>query len=153
MARLERPDMSRDLRESWEPGVHRLPIQVRWRDTDAFEHVNNVVFGSWIEMARIAFLRGIDPPTGDLILARLAIDFLAQVRFSSAVEVETRVSRIGRTSIGVRHLVFADGEAAARVDSVVVLYDYGREAKREIDPVLRATLRRYPTDDFVDTLD
>lgn len=151
MARLERPDMHRDLRESWEEGVHRLPIQLRWRDTDAFGHVNNVVFGSWIELARIAFLRGIDPPTGELILARLAIDFVAQVRFGADVEVETRVSRIGRTSIGVRHLVLANGEPAARVESVVVLYDYARDAKREIDEALRATLLRYASDDLIDS--
>lgn len=150
MGRLERPDFGRDLRESWEDGVHRLPIQVRWRDTDGFEHVNNVVFASWIELARIAFLRGIEPPAGDLIVARLVIDFLAQVDLRSAVEVETRVHRIGRTSIGLRHEVLADGSPAARVDSVVVLYDYDRRTKREVDAALRATLRHYATDDLVD---
>lgn len=150
MPRLERPDFGRDLRESWEDGLHRLPIQVRWRDTDGFEHVNNVVFASWIELARIAFLRGIEPPTGDLIVARLAIDFLAQVDLRSAVEVETRVHRIGRTSIGLRHEVLADGRLAARVDSVVVLFDHERQEKREVDEALRTTLRRYATDDLVD---
>jgi acyl-CoA thioester hydrolase len=150
MARLNRPDLSRDLRESWEDGVHRLPIQPRWRDTDGFGHVNNVVFGSWIELARIAFLRGIDPPSGDLILARLEMDFLRQVTIEAAVEVETRVSRIGRTSVGLRHDVLADGERAARVDSVVVLFDYERQEKRVVSDALRATLRRYAADDLVD---
>jgi acyl-CoA thioester hydrolase len=150
MARLNRPDLSRDLRESWEEGVHRLPIQVRWRDTDGFGHVNNVVFASWIELARIGFLRGVVPPSGDLILARLELDFLRQVTLDAAVEVETRVSRIGRTSVGLRHLVVADGEPAARIESVVVLFDYERQAKREVSGELRATLLRYATDDVVD---
>jgi acyl-CoA thioester hydrolase len=146
-SRLQRPDLARDLRESWEAAVHRLPIQVRWRDTDGFGHVNNVVFASWIELARIAFLRGIDPPTGDLIVARIEIDFLRQVAFDAAVEVETRVSRIGRTSVGLRHDVLADGEPGARVDSVVVLFDYERQEKRLVSDALRATLRRYATED------
>jgi acyl-CoA thioester hydrolase len=150
MARLQRPDLSRDLREGWEEGVHRLPIQVRWRDTDGFGHVNNVVFASWIELARIAFLRGVDPPSGDLILARLELDFLRQVTLDAAVEVETRVSRVGRTSVGLRHLVLADGEPAARIESVVVLYDYARQAKRRVGPGLRAALLRYATEDAVD---
>jgi len=147
MSRLRRPDLARDLRESWQPGLHRLPIQVRWRDTDGFGHVNNVVFASWIELARIAFLRGIEPPTGDLIVARIEIDFLRQVAFDAAVEVETRVSRIGRTSVGLRHDVFADGVPAARVDSVVVLFDYQRQEKRVVSDALRATLRAYATGD------
>jgi acyl-CoA thioester hydrolase len=150
MARLNRPDLSRDLRETWEDGLHRLPIQLRWRDSDGFGHVNNVVFGSWIELARIAFLRGIDPPSGDLILARLEMDFLRQVTIDAAVEVETRVSRIGRTSVGLRHDVLANGAPAARVDSVVVLFDYERQEKRLVSDALRATLRRYATDDLVD---
>ena len=147
MSRLHRPDLARDLRESWEEGVHRLPIQVRWRDTDGFGHVNNVVFASWIELARIAFLRGIEPPTGDLIVARIEIDFLRQVAFDAAVEVETRVSRIGRTSVGLRHDVLADGAPGARVDSVVVLFDYERQEKRLVSDALRATLRAYATAD------
>jgi len=153
MARLRKPDLSRDLREAWEEGVHRLPIQVRWRDTDGFGHVNNVVFASWIELARIGFLRGVDPPSGDLILARLELDFLRQVTLDAEVEVETRVSRVGRTSVGLRHLVLADGAPAARIESVVVLFDYGRQAKREVSPELRATLLRYATDDVVDAGD
>lgn len=147
MSRLKRPDLARDLRESWEAGVHRLPIQVRWRDTDGFGHVNNVVFASWIELARIAFLRGIEPPTGDLIVARIEIDFLRQVAFDAAVEVETRVSRIGRTSVGLRHDVLADGGPGARVESVVVLFDYERQEKRLVSDTLRATLRTYATQD------
>jgi acyl-CoA thioester hydrolase len=150
MARLTRPDLGRDLRETWEDDLHRLPIQQRWRDSDGYGHVNNVVFGSWIELARIAFLRGIDPPTGDLILARLEMDFLRQVAFADAVEVETRVSRIGRTSVGLRHDVRANGEVAARIDSVMVLFDYDRQEKRPVSDALRATLRRYATADARD---
>lgn len=147
MSLLHRPDASRDLRERWEEGVHRLPIQLRWRDTDGFAHVNNAVFASWIELARIAFLRGIDPPTGDLILARLEMDFLRQVQLDDAVEVETRVHRIGRTSIGLRHDVVANRQRAARIDSVVVLFDYERQEKRLVSDALRATLLRYWADD------
>ena len=42
---------------------------------------------------------------------------------------------------------------AARIESVVVLFDYGRQAKRAVSPELRATLLRYATDDVVDAGD
>ena len=32
---------------------HRTTIQVRFRDTDAFGHVNNAVFFSYVELARV----------------------------------------------------------------------------------------------------
>ena len=35
---------------------HRTPLQVRFRDTDAFGHVNNAVFFTYIELARIRYL-------------------------------------------------------------------------------------------------
>ncbi len=142
-----RPRHDLPLTESWDGGVHRLPVQVRFRDTDMFGHVNNAVFATWIEIARIAFLRGLDPPAGDLILARLAIDFARQVRYPEAVEVETRVGRVGRTSVTLDQRVLALGHEAARVDSVVVLYDYDAQASRPVPDALRSVLQEYAVPD------
>lgn len=148
-----RPRHDLPLTESWDGGVHRLPIQMRFRDTDRFGHVNNAVYATWIEIARIAFLRGLTPPAGDLILARLAMDFVRQVRYPEAVEVRTRVAAIGRTSVTLDQRVVAEGAEAARIDSVVVLYDYGNDAKRPVPPELRSALRPYLTPDGVDRAD
>ena len=52
--------------------------------------------------------------------------------------------------MGLRHDVLANDELAARVDSVVVLFDYERQEKRVVSDALRATLRRYGTDGLVD---
>ena len=142
-----RPRHDLPLTESWDGGVHRLPVQVRFRDTDMFGHVNNAVFATWIEIARIAFLRGLDPPAGDLILARLAIDFARQVRYPESVEVETRVGRVGRTSVTLDQRVRVADAEAARVDGVVVLYDYEAQASRPVPDALRAALRPYVVPD------
>lgn len=125
--------------------MHRLPIQMRFRDTDMFGHVNNVVFGTWIEIARIAFMRGLEPSSGDLILARLEMDFTRQVTLGQRIEVQTRVAHVGRTSVRLAQTVTADGETAARIGSVVVLYDYGAMASRPIPDAYRAALEPYRT--------
>ena len=134
---------SEPLSESWDGGVHRLPVQMRFRDTDMFGHVNNAVFATWIEIARIAFLRGLGPPSGDLILARLEMDFTRQVVYGQRIAVETRVARIGRTSVTLDQTVLAEGESAARIGSVVVLYDYQRGASRPVPDAFRAALTPY----------
>jgi acyl-CoA thioester hydrolase len=54
---------------------HRTTLQVRFRDIDAFKHVNNAVFFSYVEQARIRYLLDVLEPDRPfdrlpLILAR-----------------------------------------------------------------------------------
>ena len=62
--------------------VHRE--RVRFRDLDAMGHVNNAVFLTYIESARVAFLQSTSarlPTLEDIsiIVARIEIDFRAPV--------------------------------------------------------------------------
>lgn len=110
---------------------HRTTLQVRFADTDAFGHVNNAVFATYAELARIRYLLDVlrAGATFDelpLILARLAIDFRSPILFDQEVIVASRVERIGRSSFTMRHEMTAgpDGRVVAEVDSVLVTYDY-----------------------------
>jgi acyl-CoA thioester hydrolase len=110
---------------------HRTPIQVRFRDTDAFGHVNNAVFFTYIELARVRYLIDVlelnEPfERMPLILARVELDFRSPILFGEAVEVATRVDRIGRSSIGMSHRLTAgaDRRLAGESSSVLVTYDY-----------------------------
>jgi acyl-CoA thioester hydrolase len=110
---------------------HRTSLQVRFRDIDAFGHVNNAVFFSYVEQARIRYLLDVIHPetTFDrmpLILARVEFDYRSPVLFGEEVSVETRVDRIGRTSFAMSHRVTAgpEGRLAGDVQSVLVTYDY-----------------------------
>jgi acyl-CoA thioester hydrolase len=110
---------------------HRTTLQVRFADTDAFGHVNNAVFATYAELARIRYLLDVlrAGATFDelpLILARLAIDFRSPILFDQEVTVASRVDRVGRSSFTMRHEMTAgpDGRVVAEVDSVLVTYDY-----------------------------
>lgn len=109
------------------PATSELEIQVRFGDTDTLGHVNNAVFASYAELGRIDLMRRVSWDEGGPILARIAIDFRAQVRLGSRVVVVSRVTRIGRTSIALQQEVLADGVVAAEVASVVVWFDYGEQ--------------------------
>ena len=123
--------------------LHRTAVQLRFFDTDMFGHVNNAVYATWAEIARIAFMRGLQPPSGDLILASIDLSFEQQIRYGQDVEVLTGVGRIGRTSVTLDQTVRADGENAARIGSVVVLYDYAAQATRPVSDAYRAALEPY----------
>ncbi|MGQ0608944.1 MAG: acyl-CoA thioesterase [Chloroflexota bacterium] len=110
---------------------HRTTLQVRFRDIDAFGHVNNAVFFSYVELARIRYLLDVLEPNEPfdrlpLILARVELDYRSPITFGDEVVVDTRVDRIGRTSFAMSHRMTAgpDGRLAGDVQTVLVTYDY-----------------------------
>jgi len=128
---------SRDPRDLTGPFGHRVEIVVRFADTDAMRHVNNAVYLTYCEVARIRYWTDI---TGEpfalgtegaesLILAEATITYRAQAYYGEIVTVETRATRIGRSSFTVEHRLLArmEGEQPRLValsESVLVRYDY-----------------------------
>ncbi|MDQ3126985.1 MAG: acyl-CoA thioesterase [Chloroflexota bacterium] len=119
---------------------HRHVSAVRFADTDAMGHVNNAVYLTYIESARVAWWsdvtgESIQRETGraeGLILAEADVAFRAPVFHGETVTVETRPTRIGRTSIGLEHRLTAVRPGAparlvATCQSVIVRYDYVSE--------------------------
>ena len=91
-------------------------------------HVNNAVYSTYLEEARIEVLGGL----ADFILARVEIDFRSEIRAGEEIEVRTRCSRVGTKSFELEHEIHADGRLAAEAKSVLVGYDYGRNESRAI---------------------
>jgi acyl-CoA thioester hydrolase len=108
--------------------IHRE--RVRFRDVDAMGHVNNAVFATYVEQARIEYLRQLGMLDGPLymgmILARLELDFLAPGRPEGEVEIGVRPSRSGNKSFVLEYALEQDGQTIARATTVLVAYDYDR---------------------------
>ena len=108
--------------------VHRE--RVRFRDLDAMGHVNNAVFLTYIESARVAFLQHLDaaPTLEDMsiIVARIEIDFRAPVGFGDEVEVRVHASRFGAKSFDLDYELRVGDAVVAEAKSVLVSYDYGK---------------------------
>jgi acyl-CoA thioester hydrolase len=113
--------------------------EVRFSDLDARQHVNNAVFSSFIEDARLAWYQATaaDEPAPmahavDMILARTEIDFRAEIKHGERVEVGVRPGRVGTKSLTLEYEVRADGRLAAEARSVLVGFDYERGASAPI---------------------
>jgi len=135
---------------------HRTALQVRFRDIDAFGHVNNAVFFSYVELARIRYLLDVlQPDTGfdrlPLILARVELDYRSPIEFGEEVTVETRVDRIGHTSFGMRHRMTAgpDGRLVGEVQTVLVTYDYAAARPMPVPDGWRRRLGEHEGTPFV----
>ena len=102
------------------PFTHRE--RVRFRDCDAMGHVNNAVYSTYLEQARIGILGDLGP----FILARVEIDFRAELHAGEDVEIRSRVANVGTKSFALDHVIVA-GDAhrvVAEAKSVLVGYDY-----------------------------
>ena len=116
------------------PYVHR--DRVRFRDCDAMGHVNNAVYSTYLEEARIGVLGALH----DFILARVEIDFRSELRNGEDVEVRTRCARIGTKSFVLEHVISAEGRVVAEAKSVLVSYDYERGESVPVPDELRRRL-------------
>ena len=128
---------------------HRTRIDVRFRDIDAFGHVNNAVVSSYVELARVRYLVEVlqVQPIGvmPLILAHISIDYLSPILFEDVVEVGSRVDWLGTSSIGMSHglTAVADGRELARSGSVLVTYDYEQNRPMPVPDDWRQALVAY----------
>lgn len=125
--------------------AHRTDIQMRFNDTDALGHLNNTAYALYAEQGRVDFLDRFRDEGVYLILAHISLDFLRQVRFRDAVFVLTRIAKVGRTSVTLEQEVYGNGELAARVGSVVVMFDYKAQMPVPIPDSVRAQLTPYLT--------
>jgi acyl-CoA thioester hydrolase len=120
------------------------PIQVRWRDLDAFGHVNNATFASYLEMARTEVWRqrfgGREAMEIPFFVRKLVIDYRRPVGLYDEVVVWLRVGEIRGASFTFEFAVEANGGVAAEAvtDLACVNNQTGRPVR--MDPGLRATL-------------
>ncbi len=120
------------------PFVHRETV--RFRDLDALGHVNNAVYLTYLEQARVAFLRPHDADYTEMILARCEIDFRAQVSLGETVEIALTPSRVGTKSFELSYEMKVGERLVAEAKTVLVAYDYERSESRPLPEAWRKLL-------------
>ncbi len=105
-----------------------VPIEVRWRDLDPFDHVNNAVFVTYLEFARVALWRrfGSMGRASDVpfVVARVVLDYRSPVRLGDEVRVGLRLERLGEKSFTFAYRIEAAGRLAAEAETVQVCLDH-----------------------------
>ena len=126
---------------------HEKLIEIRWRDVDAYQHVNNAVYATYLEECRDEWveraLDGVGDPW-DFVLARVAVDFRRELRLEDEeVVVSCRLERIGSSSFTLREEVRTrDGELSAESEAVLVARDRDTGCSRPLHDDERAAFER-----------
>ena len=104
----------------------RVPLSVRWRDLDAFNHVNNSKFLSYLEEARLRWMMTLPGEWIDEnvapVVAAANINYRRPIAWPNEIVVELFVERLGNTSLTIGHRILdASNDATLYADGNVVM--------------------------------
>jgi acyl-CoA thioester hydrolase len=126
--------------------MHETRIRIRWRDMDAYGHVNNGVYLTYLEECRDAWaqeLLGAADGSWDFVLAHVGVDYRSQLtQADGEILVRCRLASFGRSSVRTREeIVKADGTVAAEAEAVVVPRDPDADRSRPLTERERGLLQ------------
>jgi acyl-CoA thioester hydrolase len=129
--------------------VH-IDIEIRFRDLDAFGHVNNAVYFTYLEMGRVAYMRALSEAGGverdeldfPFILGRASCRFLATSGLGQTLRVAIRASSVGTKSFEFEYEVSNrdTGKLVATAKTTQVFFDYEAKETRQIPASVRDLL-------------
>ncbi|HXL43784.1 MAG TPA: thioesterase family protein [Gaiellaceae bacterium] len=127
--------------------------EVTFRDLDVFGHVNNAVYLTYIENARIGYMRevlGVESLEDLLvILAKVKIEFRSRASLGEVLEIGAGVSRIGTKSFDLDHEVRGpDGRLVAVASTTLVTFDYRGDTTMPVPDLWRERIESFEAKDF-----
>jgi acyl-CoA thioester hydrolase len=128
---------------------HWCRIPIRYNDLDTLAHVNNAAISIFLEQARCDLLYpliGADRKGAiDLVVRRIAIDYLRELTYPGVAHVGTVVTLIGGTSFRLANGVFVGeaGPCVATSEAVMVWFNLGTRRPMQPPDDLRAALAAY----------
>lgn len=127
-------------------------LQPRFSETDALGHVNNTVLPVWFEESRSPifelFCPGMAVDDWHLIIAKIDVDFLAEIFYGKPVEVHTFMNKVGNSSMVVGHEAWQEGKMVAKGNAILVHFDHNAKTSKPIPDDVREVLQQHlKTDD------
>lgn len=131
---------------------HRYLCSLRWSDMDAFGHVNNTTFFTYLEEARVDLLFvhageaiARERLSSGIVVARHEIDYKAPLVFRpEPVPIDVWVSRLGNSSFEIRYEILDDGGLVyAEAATVLVPFDVAAGRPRRVSDEERAALEPF----------
>jgi acyl-CoA thioester hydrolase len=115
--------------------LFRMPIELRWRDLDALNHVNNANFMTYIEEARIRWFESLDSDWANHaiapLLAAVQMNYRLPIPYPAGIFVEMFTDRVGNSSLTIGHRIVGD-DARLYADGHCVLVWIDRDSGRPV---------------------
>jgi acyl-CoA thioester hydrolase len=125
---------------------YETQLRIRIRDLDHMEHINNAVYATYMEQARVDYLDdvlGIDLDELQMAVVSSHIEFKKQVRYGGYMTVQTRVPELGETSFPLEYRFLDEDDVAATARTIQVILDSDGEAARPVPDSWRDGIIEY----------
>lgn len=118
--------------------IKNLQIQVRFNDCDLMGHVNNAIYLTYIEEARIFFFNQILPKDWDwinngIIVKKHDITYCEEIHFQDDIEISTSIGFIGSSSFEIQHEINVNNRLKSTVKTILVYYNYCHKKTKSLD--------------------
>lgn len=90
-------------------------LDARWGDLDAFNHVNNSTYLTYLEEARLQWLQTLSDwygPAAMPVVAAAVLNYRAPIAWPEQLAVELSCTRIGTTSVTLAHRIISSHDDA-----------------------------------------
>jgi acyl-CoA thioester hydrolase len=129
---------------------HKCKAHVRWNDLDAFGHVNNANYLTYVQESRADFTwwsrkrAGETPLLMDMVVARAKVDFLEPIYEGGFdLDVEIWVTKIGNASFDLAYQMSSNRTIFANAKTVQVAVSMETKKSRPLSDIEREYLGRY----------
>ena len=125
-----------------------VDLNIEWGDMDALQHVNNIEYFKYFQVARIAYFEKInsDSVFGEtrisLILASTQCKFIYPLAYPDSISVGVRVDTMADQYFTMKYAVVSHKHQrlSAIGDAKVVMFDYVNNKKTSIPSETRKTI-------------
>lgn len=131
--------------------VHTCQIQVRFKDIDQMGHVNNSVYFTYAEQARMYFFDQTMPYLNwrekAFIVAKMEANYHLPVLLHDKVEIKTTLEPLGNKSVTLNHELMVLGSVRCTLKSILVAFDYKQNKSISLSQDWKASLMPYVKQD------
>ena len=133
--------------KNWMTMISPAKIHVRFSDLDVLGHVNNNVYSSYFEIARVHYFeqmlgRNWNWQEDGIVLAKNEVEYIIPILLHDEPMVSMRVEKIGTKSFTLSYEIKVKDKLYAKGASVLVCYNGKKQVSIEIPATMRAQLEQ-----------
>jgi acyl-CoA thioester hydrolase len=127
--------------------IEPFKVQVRFADLDVLGHVNNSVYLTYFEAARVYYFKHLlqtdwDWQTDSVVLVKNEVEYVRPIFLHDVPEIELSTAHVGTKSFTFRYEIRVNGELCSQGSSTLVAYDVKSGSTVEIKPEMRRVLEQ-----------
>jgi len=130
--------------------IDPFKVQIRFADIDVMGHVNNAVYLSYFEMARVHYFKQIlgenwDWQKDGVLLVRNEVDYLVPIFLHDTPEIKINVEHIGSKSFTLNYEINVGNKLTTKGKSIMVCFNNLEQRTQEIPEKMKLKLSEFLT--------